>query len=252
MEVEILIECDSCHIEVDINTYDEKLGLCSLCSGLHNLSLNDNGGPITVLSIDIGIQHLGMVLSRIDKDYTFREILWIDLVDITVFTCDRSTCKLYHDKTFVDWMSHILEKYREIFEKANYVLIERQPPQGLVVVEQILFGCMRDKAILISPNSVHKFFGIGQYDYDGRKLASVNISKRYIPEGFGKKLGIYDRIHDISDCVLFTIFWCQKKKEECEIQILKKRREDAFKKVSNRLGMSLDDFFDMYRYIPSV
>jgi hypothetical protein len=247
MEVEILIECDSCNIEVDINTYNEKLGLCSICTGLHNLSLESP----TVLSIDIGIQHLGMVLTKISPDYTFTEILWIELVDITVFTCDRSTCKLYHDKTFIDWTSHILQKYKDIFHKATYVLIERQPPQGLVVVEQILFGATRDKATLVAPNSVHKFFGIGQYDYDYRKIASVNISRRYIPETLQKKLGGYDRMHDISDCILFTLFWCQKKKEAAEIEILKTRREQAFKKVKHRLGMSLDDFFDMYRYIPT-
>lgn len=250
MEFEIIIECDSCHIEVDINTYDEKLGLCSLCKGLHNLSL-DSKGTCTVLSIDIGIQHLGMVLSSISKDYTFQEILWMELVDITVFTCDRLTCKLHHDKTFIDWISHLLEKYTEVFERADYVLIERQPPQGLVAVEQILFGCMRDKSVLISPNSVHKFFGIGQYDYDTRKLACVNISRKYISPIFHKKLQTCDRIHDICDCILFTIFWCQKQKLDLEIKILKERREVAFKKVNNRLGMSLDDFFDMYRYIPT-
>lgn len=248
MEFEILIECDSCHIEVNIDTYDEKLGLCSLCKGLHNLSLDDYK---TVLSIDIGIQHLAMVLSSISKDYTFQEILWMDLIDITLFTCDKKTCKLHHDRTFVDWMSHVLEKYKEIFQRANYVLIERQPPQGLVAVEQILFGSMRDKSVLISPNSVHKFFGIGQYDYDTRKIASVNISKKYISPVFKKKLENCDRIHDICDCILFTIFWSQKQKQAQEIQILKDRRAAAFKKVNNRLGMSLDDFFDMYRYIPT-
>jgi hypothetical protein len=250
MDFEIVIECDNCHIEVDINTYDDKLGLCSLCKGLHNLSLNDKDSR-TVLSIDIGIQHLAMVSSSISKDYTFTEILWMDLVDITIFTCDKTTCKLHHDKTFTDWTSHFLQKYTQVFKQAEYILIERQPPQGLVVVEQILFGYMRDKSILISPNSVHKYFGIGQYDYDTRKIASVNISRKYISPTFRKKLESCDRIHDICDCILFTIFWCQKQKEQCEIKILKDRRETAFKKVNNRLGMSLDDFFDMYRYIPT-
>jgi hypothetical protein len=266
MEFEILIECDSCHTEVDINTYDEQLELCSICKGLHNLSLKQRGvkaHPVTleildilecyktVLSIDIGIQHLGLVLSSISDCYAFGEVLWMELVDITLFTCDRAACKLHHDRTFTDWTSHVLEKYREVFTRADYVLIERQPPQGLVVVEQILFGSMRDKSVLISPNSVHKFFGIGQYSYENRKIASVNISKKYIPDSFKLKLQSCDRIHDIADCILFTVFWCEKKKEELEISTLKRRREDAFKKVKSNLGMSLDDFFDMYRYIPT-
>jgi hypothetical protein len=59
-------------------------------------------------------------------------------------------------------------------------------------------------------------------------------------------------MHDISDCILFTIFWLSKKKEETEIQSLIHKREQAFKKVNQKLGMSLDDFFDIYRYIPST
>ena len=192
-----------------------------------------------------------MVLSSTTTDYHFQEIIWMELTDITIFTCDKN-CKLHHDKTFSDWMLHILEKYYNIFNQATHILIERQPPQGLVVVEQILFGSWRDKSILISPNSVHKHFSIGHLDYENRKIASINISKKYITsDSLKTQLQNCDRIHDISDCILFTIFWISKKKEETEIQTLIKKRENAFKKVNQKLGMSLDDFFDMYRYIPT-
>jgi hypothetical protein len=53
-----------------------------------------------------------------------------------------------------------MERYNEIFNKANFILIERQPLNGFVAVEQIIFGCWREKSILISPNSVHKFFNM--------------------------------------------------------------------------------------------
>ena len=243
MDIEVLIECDHCKSEVDILLYDEKLNICNTCK--------KSPQQIFILSIDIGIQHLAMVLSSTTTDYHFQEIIWMELTDITIFTCDKN-CKLHHDKTFADWMLHILEKYYNIFKQATHILIERQPPQGLVVVEQILFGSWRDKSILISPNSVHKYFSIGDLDYENRKIASVNISKKYITsDSLKTQLLNCDRIHDISDCILFTIFWLSKKKEENEIQTLIHKREQAFKKVNQKLGMSLDDFFDMYRYIPS-
>ena len=224
MDIEVLIECDSCKSEVDIQLYNEKSGLCNDCT------------KIFILSIDIGIQHLAMVLSSASTKYEFKEIVWMELVDITVFTCDKN-CKLHHDKTFADWMLHILEKYFNIFDQATHILIERQPPQGLVVIEQILFGSWRDKSILISPNSVHKHFSIGDIDYENRKIASVNISKKYIhSETLQTQLNNCDRMHDISDCILFTIFWLSKKKEQLDIQSLIKKREHAFQKVNQKLG----------------
>ena len=128
MDIEVLIECDHCKSEVDILLYDEKLNICNTCK--------KSPQQIFILSIDIGIQHLAMVLSSTTTDYHFQEIIWMELTDITVFTCDKN-CKLHHDKTFADWMLHILEKYYNIFNQATHILIERQPPQGLVVLSLI-------------------------------------------------------------------------------------------------------------------
>jgi hypothetical protein len=39
-------------------------------------------------------------------------------------------------------------------------LIEKQPPAGLVAVEQLLMMSYRDKAVLVYPNSMHAHFGL--------------------------------------------------------------------------------------------
>jgi hypothetical protein len=250
-DVQIVMECENCKEEVPIESFDDNLDICNVCKCKNRLENVSISGEIIILSIDIGIQPLGMVLSSVNEKYEFQKILWMDLVDITIFRC-HPKCNLHHDKTFADWVLHVIEYYKDIFEKATFILIERQPPQGLVVIEQILFGCWRDKSILISPNSVHKFFKIGQLDYEQRKIASVNISKKYLSQTFENQLQTCHRKHDICDAILFTIFWTTKEKEKKEIEILHKKRKDAFDKVNNKLGMSLNDFFDMYRYIPSI
>jgi hypothetical protein len=50
----------------------------------------------------------------------------------------------------------------DFFEMADFILIERQPPMGLTAVEQLIFSRWRDKAILVHPRSMHKYFNIGR------------------------------------------------------------------------------------------
>lgn len=215
----------------------------------NNLSLNPPQQGKLILSIDIGIHHLGMVLVSIDNRYKFQDVLWMDLINIMEVHC-LPNCKLYHTKTYTDLMAHILHKYNDTFEKADIILIERQPPQGLVVIEQFLFCAWRDKSILMAPNSVHAHFNMNNLTYDQRKIASVRIASEYIPVKFRNKLAKFTRQHDISDCILFVLYWIYKKREELKTIRLEQKRSRLLKKYNKGLGMSIDEFYERFRYVP--
>lgn len=249
--METVFECGNCQKEVELEMYDEKSGVCNICFCANSFDNMYISGERLILSIDIGIKHLALVLSNIDKNYEFGNIVWFDLVDITIFNC-KPECPFFHSKTFADWIRHFIDRYEPILNKADHILIERQPPQGLVVVEQLLFGCFRYKSTLISPNSVHKFFGIGSYDYDHRKEAVVNIGMNYFSKEFRSQLEKYDRKHDVCDALLLTIFWSRTQKGLLEAEILRLKRQQAMLKHNQDLGMSLNDFFDIYRHIPNT
>ena len=83
-----------------------------LTTELSNLNISqkfsDNKDYYVALSIDIGIIHLGLALLTYDKKtYKFREIVGMDLIDITTFPhpphVDRCQCKLHHTKTLTGW-----------------------------------------------------------------------------------------------------------------------------------------------------
>jgi len=247
--MEVVFECDRCRKEVELSLYDEKTGVCNVCLCENTFRNMYISGKYLVLSIDIGIRHLALVLSDISEKYEFEKIVWFDLVDITKYDC-QPDCPFFHTKTFADWIRHFIDKYEWVFAKADRILIERQPPQGLVVVEQLLFGCFREKSILISPNSVHKHFQIGHHDYDNRKKAVVNLTRNYFSREFGQQLDSYDRAHDICDAVLFTLYWAKKEQERVSATALLKKRQESMQRYNEHVGMSLDDFFDTYRYIP--
>lgn len=180
------------------------------------MNLEPNSNFKYILSIDIGITHLGLVLVECTMDYIFNDIIWFELIDITKFHHldfeSKKKCKLYHTKTISDWLSHIMYLHTELFDLVEHILIERQPPQGYTAVEQLLYFQYRSKAFLISPRSVHKFFGWGTETYEERKLKSIEIIKFRI-----KRLWLQDyfqkiaRQHDISDAFIQTIFFlCEK------------------------------------------
>ena len=173
-------------------------------------STNDNEAPIRatttemiVVAIDIGLTNLGFVKVRIrgKDDY---ECLVADLVDTTTFTCDQRTCKLRHSACHVDWIDHLLQRYRADFDEAEVVLIERQPPQGHKAPEQLLYAAMRDKAVLIHPRSFLAWVGIGSMDYELRKEAIVRRAKRIYKDDVAQAALKRERAHDIGDGLNFV------------------------------------------------
>lgn len=253
-DIEFVAICKKCKKELPVDVFDYSLEYCNDCQleiqteklkGFSLLTLDTH-----ILSIDIGLRHLGMSMSVLTEENVFKEVVWMDLVDITEFHC-LPNCGLHHSKTICDRVEHMLAEYKQVFDKANIILIEQQPPTGLVAVEQMIFSRYRDKAVLISPVAVHKHFFIRQLDYEQRKEASVRIASRYISEKFLEKLGSYERMHDISDSILFTLYWLRKFQEYQEREKLLKKRQEAMEKYNYHVKMSLDDFFDQFRYIPS-
>ena len=155
-----------------------------------------------IVSIDVGILHLGIV----SCDVTWEQIIVenVHLVDITK-RCRYLKCTLNHTNHIVDRVDHFIQEYKMILDKADRILIEKQPIKGLISVEQFLFDRLRDKAEFIYPVSMHKHFRIRELDYDERKKHLVGIDKNHIWTGT-----IYDtleRKHDVADAMAMIIFW---------------------------------------------
>lgn len=213
-----------------------------------------------VLSIDIGIKHLGISVTLLNDDYSIIEIIWIDLIDIQKFVHkdgpSKKDCKLGHTKTFCDWINHVFQENEMIFENADIILIERQPPMGLVGIEQLIFSRWRDKSILISPNSMHKHFNIGYYDYEQRKYQTEKIAKKYLDifSNMSKKFDMFERRHDISDSICMMLFWvngkqkeylCNKRKEE----LMERRMSIVYDRKKDGYRIGVNEWFEQFRYV---
>ena len=177
-----------------------------------------------VLSIDIGIVNLGFTYAKIEypklsgsryKNLKSNEVYQF-VKSINVIDCNRiditkikhkrvqiCDCKLHHDRCIPDYLDHFIQECK-YFEECDVLLLERQPPVGITNVQDLLFTKFRDKVIMISPNSVHKYFNLN-HCYDDRKEQSEKLSNVYLSQflNFQKHL----RKHDIADAMLMILYY---------------------------------------------
>lgn len=163
-----------------------------------------------VLAIDVGIINLALVVARVrGATWQLEEVVHAELVDTTQMThrvVDGDACTLGHTKTHTDRLMHVLQE-RPWVQRCEVVLIERQPFQGHTDVQEVLFLLLRDRAVLISPNSMHKHFGIRTLAYEWRKVRTVELAAPYLPPSRFPAYALMERQHDVADAVCMVVFW---------------------------------------------
>lgn len=201
------------------------------------------------MCIDIGLVHLGVSVTIVSDDYLSREVIWMDLIDLTAFRhrdTTRAECTLHHTRNFADWVEHFVQDHLSFFNHADLILIEKQPPQGLVAIEQLLFARFREKTQLIHPRRVHSYLRIGHLSYDERKRAVVSIIHRELSEKMGEQFSFYERKHDIADSLTMMIYYCAQKAFEHRRQVQREllARDDD--------GLTILERLERFRYLNPI
>lgn len=168
-----------------------------------------------IISIDVGYHNMALVKLRADHDHVLHteEVHVIDLTNLPHRKVCRIECTIPHTSEVADLMAHFIQEYGDLLDQADKILVERQPPTGLTQIETLLLYLYRSKTHLVSPNSMHKHFHIGHYEYDRRKEETVKIAKTFL-EGFDN-LG---RVHDASDAVCLALYHTHKDRERVRIE----------------------------------
>ena len=243
--------------------HPENLIEDKLCNDLDTLNLEtDNSShprdTYAILCVDVGVVNLGLSALIADSiTMKFHRVVGIDLLDITKIPhpthIPECQCTLNHSKTFTDWMEHVFQYYHDVFEGADKIIIERQPPRGFVVVEQLIYSKYRSKCDLISPNSMHKFFGL-EGDYEQRKEQSLKLGVKYIEpySQIWNEFESFPRQHDITDSILIGVFWFHKQHRA----YLEREHQRYIANLIIRtndyggcpMDMNIDDFLEQFRY----
>ena len=146
-----------------------------------------------VLAIDIGYHNMGLVVAECGNGPNI-DVKYIKKVSLEDY-------KYIYSNDMVDLVPLMVDDHRDIFDEAETILIERQPPVGFTNIEVLLHYMFKDKVILVSPVSMHVHFGMRHLNYDERKERTVRLCDKYtgidIP---------YDRKHDIADAVCMLLY----------------------------------------------
>jgi len=186
-----------------------------------------------VLSIDIGIINLGYVFAELSENVHVIECNRVNIMNMRHNKVNRCDCTLHHEYCIPDYLDHFIQEHSELFNNADIILVERQPPMGLVNIMDLLFTKFRNKVKLINPGSIHKFFKMTKCDYDLRKIESEYIASEYLNTFLSFQTN--ERKHDISDAMLMILFY---------FDSLKKI------KVKNNFNVIITDMdFEKFRFI---
>lgn len=151
-----------------------------------------------ILGIDVGIINLALVQVELDDDtWQIKRVCACHRIDMTRLCSSRETA---------DRVVAMVEKFQAVFDTSDVVLIERQPLTGLTGVEELLFYMFRQKCQKVSPNSMHKFFGINTLDYEGRKVQTVARARPWLEEQEGWSRNP-ERQHDMADAMCIILWW---------------------------------------------
>lgn len=208
-----------------------------------------------ILSIDIGIIHLGLASVEVDQEWNVVYVDILKLYNITIFKHRYKdiSCKKFHTACFSDWVDHLITYHKKLFINADYILLELQPPCGLKGIEQLIFHQYRNKCILIHPASVHKSLHMGHLDYENRKKYSVYYAKKWLGRfdnsgSLLKKINKYKRKHDVADALCMIIYWTKLKAEEYRIEKNMERLKTLVPSFS-KTGVSIHDWMEFYRFV---
>jgi hypothetical protein len=147
-----------------------------------------------VLSIDIGFHNLGLVLaswSRKNEPLEVEIAKKISLEDYKYIAPSNEIAHLV--PLFVD-------AHKILFQSADVILIERQPPGGFTNIQTLLHYMFIEKVILVSPVSMHTHFGMGHLNYEQRKERVESIASRYVTIEEERK-------HDIADALCMIVYY---------------------------------------------
>ena len=201
---------------------------------------------VRALAIDVGIVNMAWVCVEIDPPRKMR-VIDFALVDITVMrhrVVPLRQCCLQHSNTLTDRILHFIQEYKDLFLSVDIILIEQQPIMGHTAVEQLIFREFRDKAILVSPVSIHKYMGIRNMNYDERKEHVVDrvlsLSSHSLSDELRERINKMPRKHDICDAICMVIYWKSKIMQE-QPRVVTSHLDFVYDSTS-------DNPFDIFRY----
>lgn len=188
-----------------------------------------------IVGVDIGYINMGVVSAELDErcELKFYDAFRYNISLVKHDLIPVQECTIPHTRETCDRVAHFIQENQDLFEGADCILIERQPPMGFKDIEALLMVKYRSKVKLISPNRMHKHFKMRHLDYEQRKHRVVEIASPHL--GHIHTFKSQERKHDIADAACMCLMHAHTMKDE-------QRRKERLENIK-RLP------FDEFRFV---
>ncbi len=156
------------------------------------------------VGVDVGVVHLALAMCHTNaayEDFTVQRVQLIDITELEHQRVPRSRCPLSHTGMACDRVLHVIQERQALFDAAEEVVVERQPPQGIRDVEQVFVTVFRTKCHVMAPQTMHKFLHSSGYEYAERKQISIRTAKAYVPD----ITAMFEKADDVADAVCLVL-----------------------------------------------
>ena len=175
----------------------------------------DDGARMVILALDVGVIHLAIAVATCNADYSgaaIREVMLVNTMTLGHTRVCRAACRLHHTGMAADRVAHVVQERQELFDVANTIVVERQPPGGLRDVEQVLVLMFRDKVNVMAPQTMHAFIGSSRNPYTVRKQLAIEYATRFVKDLREQFPGKTD---DVADAICIAVTYVERTREAC-------------------------------------
>lgn len=152
-----------------------------------------------IIGIDVGLTNLGFALLN-------TETKKIEIAERIALVAKKKDLK-NRDHIITRVWALLFHKYKDAFEKASYILVERQLKTLFIIIENTIASIcfmLKKNCIVVSPSTVKKMFGTSCNNYEQNKKAAVATATHFYPEIIMKLEG---KIDDVCDAILMAVFY---------------------------------------------
>lgn len=158
---------------------------------------------------------MALVGAEIDEEWNVQSIDFLEKINLLNHCkCRNAECTVCQSRRYcairklaMDGLFHVIRDHQALFDRADVVIIEKQPLQGMTDIEGVLYSRFIEKVNLIMPRRMHGFLGIVDLNYDERKDKTEEYATalldRLAPEETRTRYEGLTRKHDVADAICF-------------------------------------------------
>lgn len=169
---------------------------------------------IRIVSFDIGHSNMAMVCATISPKRHCIRVTQARMFNLKSITCNDPNCIFTkHDRRAGHLTYHLVDQIKNQIGRADYVLSEQQPLNGMNDIEQCLLMNIKTRfhfrspecVRTISPRSMHSHFKMSKMNKEDRIKSVIELTESYLKKNTNYR-NVVQKEH-LADACAFVMYF---------------------------------------------